>query len=140
MIQLGVTATFLLFILGHLYRKIRSLSRLSQEDFVQENTRLQMPVLLFVGSFYLRLIMTALQMAEVFTVIDLRQFWALQLEFLMCILCELVPQCYFIIQHMYISAGQNQQLDEDEEISNNDEVSNGYSKHTRKSCHTVARL
>ena len=84
-----------------------------------------MPVLLFVGSFYLRLIMTALQMAEVFTVIDLRQFWALQLEFLMCILCELVPQCYFIIQHMYISAGQNQQLDEDEEISNNDEVSNG---------------
>ena len=96
LVQLGVTATFLLLILLHLYLKIRSLSKLSKEDFVQENTRLQMPVLFFVASFYLRLIMTALQMGEVFTSADLRQFWAVQLEFLMCILCELVPPCYFI--------------------------------------------
>ena len=60
LIQLGVTATLLLLILLHLFSKIRTLSKLSKEDFVQENNRLQMPVLIFAGTFYLRLVMTAL--------------------------------------------------------------------------------
>ena len=34
LIQLGVTATLLLLILFHLYGKIRTLSKLSKEDFV----------------------------------------------------------------------------------------------------------
>ena len=76
LVQLGATASILVLIVGHLYFKIRSLSKLSKEDFVKENKRLQFPVLIFAGSFYLRMIMTALQMAEVFTSVDLRQFWA----------------------------------------------------------------
>ena len=60
LVQLGITATILLLILLHLNRKISRLSTLSQDDFVMENKRLQLPVLFFAGSFYLRLVMTAL--------------------------------------------------------------------------------
>ena len=60
LVQLGITATILLLILFHLNRKISRLSTLSQDDFVMETRRLQLPVLFFAGSFYLRLVMTAL--------------------------------------------------------------------------------
>lgn len=51
-------------------------------------------------SFSIRILLTALQMAEVFTMAQLRQFWALQLEFLLCIICEILPSYNLIYQHL----------------------------------------
>jgi len=57
-------------------------------------------MLIFVASFVLKVCMTSLQMAEVFTAVDLRQFWSIQLELLICIICEILPPLFFIRQHM----------------------------------------
>lgn len=67
------------------------INELSGQRFVDENVSIRRTVFFFVLSYSPRIMITSLQMAEVFTITDLRQFWALQLEFLLCLICELTP-------------------------------------------------
>ena len=63
MCQLSTTTVFLSLMLVMLARKIKTLERKSQQSFIKEKNMLLSSVLLFVGAYILRIIMTILQMA-----------------------------------------------------------------------------
>ena len=100
LVQLGLVVFCLILILFTLNQMIKKLNKLSGESFVNESSLLKRAVLLFVASFILRIVMTSLQIAEVFTPMDLGPFWAIQFELLMCVFCELIPPTNFLLQHL----------------------------------------
>lgn len=89
--QIGATGVVLVSLLFYIKSNINLINEISGQEFVDENICIRRTVIVFCVSFSLRIVMTSLQMAEVFTSVDLHQFWALQLEFLLCVICEMIP-------------------------------------------------
>ena len=57
-------------------------------------------VVTFSVAFTVKIFVTTLQMTNVFTAVDLGEFWCTVLEFGLSIVCELVPLYCFIYQHI----------------------------------------
>lgn len=97
---MSFTVVLLVVILWHLNNKIQRLNELSGQSFVEESSTLRQSVLNFVITFSVRILFTVLQMADVFSVVDLRQFWSIQFEFLLCLICEVLPPFLLIYGHL----------------------------------------
>ena len=65
-----------------------------------ESRELRYWVLIQVATYVIKIVLTMLQLTNVFTNADLRQFWAVQLEVLICIITEVVPPFYFLRMHV----------------------------------------
>ena len=54
----------------------------------------------FSVSFTVKILVTTMQMTDMFTIVVLGEFWTTVLEFCLSVVCELVPLYCFIYQHI----------------------------------------
>ena len=80
--------------------KISKLNELSNDVLRDESRDLRYWVLIQVATYIIKIVLTLLQLTGVFTNADLRQFWAVQLEVLICFITEIVPPFYFLRMHV----------------------------------------
>ena len=57
-------------------------------------------VLILVTFYVIKIVLNALQVAEVFTTVQLRQFWAVELEIVLSMTSEMLPPFYFLFLHV----------------------------------------